>query len=261
MQNIFDSHAHYDDPRFDADRDAVIASLPAQGVVGVLNAGCDIETSHRALALARAHDFFFAAVGIQPEFAGEYPLPAPGAQDNWLDALEAMLGEEKAVAVGEIGLDYHYPDGPAREAQIAVCEAQLRLAARLDLPVVIHSRDATADMMALLRRHHPRGVLHCFSGSVETMREAVALGLYIGLTGVVTFPNAKKAHEVAAAVPLDRLLLETDCPYMAPVPFRGRRSTSDMIACTAAAVAERKGLSPQEIADAARESVRTLYGI
>lgn len=260
MQNIFDSHAHYDDPRFDPDRDEVIALLKKNGVVGVLNAGCDIETSYRTLSLARKHNLFWAACGIQPEFAGEYPLPADG-QDGWLSELEAMLYDERVVAVGEIGLDYHYEDGPPREMQIAVFEEQLRLAKKMALPVVIHSRDATADTFNILYRHRPRGVLHCFSGSVETMREAVDLGLYIGLTGVVTFSNARKAKEVAAAVPIDRLLLETDCPYMAPVPFRGQRSTSDMIACTASVIAELRGISPQKLLDQTRENVRALYGI
>ena len=258
MQNIFDSHAHYDASAFDSDREAVIASLPGLGVAGVLNAGCDVETSHRALALAHRYDFFYAAVGIHPEFAGEV---SNDTNMDWLYAIEALLYKEKAVALGEIGLDYHYDDGAPRDVQIAVFEAQLRLAAKMAVPVVIHSRDATEDTMAMLRKHRPRGVLHCFSGSVETMREAVSLGMYIGLTGVVTFPSARKAREVAAAVPLDRLLLETDCPYMAPTPFRGKRTTSDMIAYTAAAVGEARGMPPQEVCDAARENVRALYGV
>ena len=258
MQNIFDSHAHYDSTAFQADRDEVLAALPEAGVVGVLNAGCDVETSHRALALARRYDYIWAAAGVHPEFAGEAAAdPAHG----WLSAIEALLFEEKVVAVGEIGLDYHYDDGPPREAQLEVFELQLELAKKHGLPVVIHSRDATEDTMEVLRRRKPHGVLHCFSGSVETLREAVALGLYIGFTGVATFPNARKAKECAAAVPLDRLLLETDCPYMAPVPFRGRRCDSGMIAYTAAAIAETRGIQPQAVADAARDNVRALYGI
>ncbi len=270
MQGIFDSHAHYDDKSFDSDREEVIAMLREKGVAGVINVGCDAESSSRSVAFARKYPFFWAAVGIHPELAGEvagFPeccaVPEEAvspSQPDWLSPIEALLCEDKVVAVGEIGLDYHY-DTPGRDIQKTVFEEQLKLAAKYRLPVIIHSRDASEDTMTLLRKYRPKGVLHCYSGSAETAREILKLGMYIGFTGAVSFPNAKKAKEVAAMLPLDRLLLETDCPYMAPVPFRGKRTTSDMIEYTAAAVAEVRGISVGEVVDAARENAFRLFGI
>lgn len=256
IHGIFDSHAHYDDARFDPDREELLPRLNRDGVVGILNAGCDLESSRRSIAIARQYPFVWAAVGIQPEYAGGVPLDT-----DWLAPFEEMLKEDRVKAIGEIGLDYHYEDGPDRAVQQLIFREQLKLAERTGYPVVIHSRDATEDTLSILRELRPKGVLHCFSGSVETAREALDLGLYLGFTGVVTFPSAKRAKAVASMIPLDRLLLETDCPYMAPVPFRGTRSTSDQIACTAAAIAELRGLSPQEVVDIACANVRRLYSI
>lgn len=253
MNGIFDSHAHYDATEFDTDREDLLSGFPEKGVVGVLNVGCDMESSHKSLAFSQKYPYFWSAVGVHPEFAEE-------VGGDWIDNLELLLGSQKVVAIGEIGLDYHY-DTPSREAQKSVFEQQLLLAKRAGLPVIIHSRDATQDTMELLHKHRPKGVLHCFSGSVETAKEALGLGLYIGFTGVVSFKNAKKAHEVAKMLPIDRLLLETDCPYMAPTPHRGERSTSDMIAYTAAAIGELRGIPAQAVIDAARENTCRLFGI
>ena len=255
VQGIFDSHAHYNDESFDGDREAVIEMLRQNGVVGVVNIGCNLEAARQCIDLAHSHPgFFHTTVGIHPEDAGKLPT-------EWLGTIETLAEDETVCAIGEIGLDYHYDDAPSREDQITVFEAQLQLAQKLELPVVIHSRDATEDTMTLLRKYRPSGVVHCFSGSAETAREIIRLGMYVGFTGVVTFPNARKAKEAAAAIPLDRILLETDCPYMAPVPFRGKRSTSDMIAYTAAAIAEIRGITTQEVVDAARENTLRMYGI
>lgn len=251
---IFDSHAHYDDTAFDEDRDALLASFPASGVVGVVNAASDVDAAHRSLALAERYPFVYAAVGIHPEAADTF---SPAV----LPTLETLAAHPRAVAIGEIGLDYHWEENPPRAVQQACFEAQLALAKRLALPVIVHDRDAHEDTLALLKRYRPAGVLHCFSGSVEMMREAVALGMYIGLGGATTFKNARRPLEVAAAVPADRLLLETDAPYMAPVPCRGHRCDSRMIAHTAAVIAGVRGVSPDALLRQTAENARRLFRI
>lgn len=251
MQGIFDSHAHYNDEAFHTDLPEVIGQMCQNGVIGAINCAGDAESSYRCVSLAERYRIFYAAVGVHPEFAGE-------VGGDWLSPIRSLLAEEKVVAIGEIGLDYHY-DTPSRNSQLLVFEAQLQLAAESGFPVIVHSRDATEDTLTLLRKYRPAGVLHCFSGSVETMKEIVGLGMYIGFTGVVTFKNARRAKEVAAAVPPQRLLLETDCPYMAPEPFRGKRTTSDMIAYTAEAIGGVRGLTGQEVIDLARENTKRLF--
>lgn len=253
VSGIFDSHAHYDDERFRDDLPDVLSHLTQNGVCAVLNVGCDEQSSLSTVSLAKQIPWFYAAVGIHPHAADEL-------SEHWMDTLMPLFSEEKVVALGEIGLDYHW-DTPDRESQRALFEAQLQLAQQVNLPVIIHSRDACADTMELLHKYNPRGVVHCFSGSAETAKEVVNMGMYVGFTGVVTFPNARKTLEAVRAVPMERLLLETDCPYMAPVPFRGKRTTSDMIQYTAQAIAEQKGLSAQEVIDIARENTCRLFGI
>ena len=253
VSGIFDSHAHYDDERFRDDLPDVISHLKQNGVCAVLNVGCDEQSSLSTVSLAKQVPWFYAAVGIHPHAADEL-------SEHWMDTLMPLFSEEKVVALGEIGLDYHW-DTPDRESQRVLFEAQLQLAQKVNLPVIIHSRDACADTMELLHKYNPRGVVHCFSGSAETAKEVVKMGMYVGFTGVVTFPNARKTLEAVRAVPMERLLLETDCPYMAPVPFRGKRTTSDMIQYTAQAIAEQKGLSAQEVIDTARENTCRLFGI
>lgn len=249
--NIFDSHAHYDDVNFDEDRDECINALWRNGVSGVINIGCTIERSRKSVELAKVHENFFAAVGIHPEDC--YDLP-----ENYLDILKDLASFKKVVAIGEIGLDYH-SEGFLREKQIRIFEEQLCLAKELNLPVVIHSREATEDCMNILRKYKPKGVMHCFSGSFETAKQIVDLGMYISFTGVLTFKNSRRAVEACEAVPIDKLLLETDCPYMAPSPNRGKRCDSSMISFTAEKIAEIKGLDTQTVINKCYENAQNLF--
>lgn len=253
ITGIFDSHAHYDDDAFAENRAETIGRIHQNGVVGVVNIGCDLESSRFAASLADTYDWFYAAAGIHPGNAGK-------VSEGYLGALREILSHPKMKAVGEIGLDYHYDSGQ-KELQKRVFREQMALAAELHKPVIIHSREATADTLEILRQFPANGVVHCFSGSAETAKELVTLGYYIGFTGVVTFGNAQKAKSAAAAVPMDRLLLETDAPYMAPIPFRGKTCTSDLIRYTAATIAQIKGLSVQEVIDQARSNAKRLFGI
>lgn len=248
---IFDTHAHYLREDFGDELEPLLDSLPQKGVERVLAIGYDIRSSKEEIALAERYPYIWATVGIHPENAAEIP-------ENWDEELEELLSHPKVVALGEIGLDYHYPE-PPRDIQQRIFRRQLELAAKHNKPVVIHSRDASGDTLEILKEYKPRGVVHCFSGSAETAREVVKLGMYIGFTGVLTFKNAKKAVEACAAVPIERLLLETDCPYMAPVPFRGKRCDSSMIRFTAEKMAEIKGVSTEEMIETARENGEKLF--
>ncbi len=251
----FDTHAHYDDPRFDDDREGLLASLPGKRVGCVVNCGSDAATSRRSLDLARRFPHVYAAAGIHPESAGEY-----GPAD--LEAVEALLGEKKVVAVGEIGLDYYYEDAAPRETQLELLRIQLRMAMDRDLPVVIHDREAHADcLMAVRELPGLRGVFHCYSGSVEMAAELVKLGWYFSFGGAVTFKNARKAPEVVASLPPERILLETDCPYLAPVPFRGKRCDSALLPYTAAAIAAFRGVSPEEIEELTWRNACVFFGV
>lgn len=254
MENygIFDSHAHYDDTAFAPDREAVLAALPQKGVIGVINASIDLVSAGQSIGMAARWDYIHAAVGVHPEEAGK-------VQEGFLEELRALAKQPKVCAIGEIGLDYHWEDACPREQQIAVFRQQLVLAKELNMPVIVHDRDAHADVLALLTEYRPRGVVHCFSGSVEMMREVTALGLYIGLGGVTTFKNAKKPMAVAAAVPGDRLLLETDAPYMAPEPCRGRRCDSSLIAYTARHIAALRGMKTEELLRLTAENTRKCF--
>lgn len=251
LHNIFDSHAHYNDTAFDADRDMLLSAMPSLGVTGIINCGTDEASSLSSMELSEKYDIVYFAAGIHPEDCGEKNIRS-------LEKIEELLQHKKCVAVGEIGLDYYWPE-PTRETQLLFFEAQLQLAVKMDLPVIIHDREAHEPTLALLRKYKPRGVLHCFSGSVETMNEAIKLGLYIGLGGAVTFRNAKKGVAVASAVPSERLLLETDCPYMAPVPFRGKRNDSSLIANTAQVIADIRGTDVQTLINACTKNTRTLF--
>jgi len=250
---IFDTHAHYLKEDFGEERDTVVASLPQKGVELVLAVGYDLDSSKEETALAERHGFVYAAAGIHPEYAGK-------VTDEQLNGIEMLLDHKKVIALGEIGLDYHYPE-PDKAIQKIVFERQLKFAVKRGIPVIIHSRDACADTMEFLRKYKPRGVMHCFSGSAETALEVVELGMYVGFTGVLTFKNAKKAVLSCAAVPMDRLLLETDCPYMAPVPHRGERCDSSMIRFTAEKMAEIKGVSTEEIIKITCDNGKRLFGI
>lgn len=252
-QNIFDTHAHYDDEKFDEDRDGLLTSLPSLGVINVINCGCDLASSRKTIEFSKKYEYFYSALGIHPSNITE------GSQRE-LEEIKALYSHKKCVAVGEIGLEYHYDFVP-KEAQLTVFEKQLALANELNLPVIVHDREAHEDTMRLLTKYKPRGVVHCFSGSVEMAKEVLKLGMYIGLGGAVTFKNARKPLEVAQAVPDDRLLLETDCPYMTPVPFRGNRNSSDLIAYTAEKIAEVRSTDPQQLIDTATQNARRLFGV
>ena len=254
MNGIFDSHAHYDDERFDADRDELLESIHREGVEYIMTIGADLPTSYAARELAERYDFVYFAAGIHPEQAGDAP-------ENYLEERKALAAHPKCRAIGEIGLDYYWAENPPKERQMELFRQQVLLAKELGLPVIIHDREAHADTLALLRELHPAGVLHCFSGSVEMMREVVRLGMYIGLGGAVTFKNARVPVEVAAAVPLDHLLLETDAPYMAPVPYRGKRCDSSMIAKTAERIAEIRQMPVEELLKATQQNASRLFGI
>lgn len=248
---IIDSHAHYDDSSFDADREDVLRELFSGEICKIVNIGCSVKSSYSSVKLAEEYAGIYAAVGLHPDAADEI---------DRIEEIRRLCGNKKVVAVGEIGLDYHYEEH-GRDIQKKAFEEQLKLAAELDMPVVIHSRDAWEDTMELLRKYRPKGVMHCFSGSAETAREIVGMGMYVGFTGVVTFKNAKKALKALEAVPLDRLLVETDCPYMAPEPNRGKRNYSGYLPYTIAAMAAVKGVSPNEMAEITAENAERLFNI
>ena len=251
LNHIFDTHAHYDDERFDQDRDQVISALPEKVVCGVVNVACDMPSCQTGLELTKAYPFFFCAVGIHPHAASSF-------QEGDLETLAAYTKEQKVVAIGEIGLDYHYDFSP-RDVQKVVFERQLQLAKDLDMPVIIHDREAHGDTLELLKRYQPKGIVHCYSGSAEMAKELLKIGMYVAFGGAVTFKNARKTLEAAEAIPMDRLLVETDCPYMTPEPFRGKRCDSSMIVYTAQKLAELKGMDPQDLLDQTWENAKAVY--
>ena len=249
MAKIFDTHSHYDDIKFNEVRDELLSSLESKNVGRVITCGVDMPSSLRSKKLAEKYDYIYFAAGIHPENMDEVCCT---------DFIKEMSGHEKCVAVGEIGLDYYF-DSSSAEKQKQVFEKQLILSKELNLPVIVHDRDAHADTLELLKKHRPKGVVHCFSGSPETAKEIVSLGMYIGIGGVITFKNAKRLPEVAKELPLDRLLLETDCPYLAPEPFRGKLCNSAMIEYTAKRLAEIRNISYEEVLDAAFENAMNLF--
>ena len=252
---LFDTHAHMDDRAFAEDRAQLLASLPEAGLSLVMNPGCSLASSQNAVALAQQYDWLYAAVGSHPDVCDEVN--------------EAVIAEyrqlcknnPKVKAIGEIGLDYHYEDIP-REIQQSAFRQQMALAAELDLPAIVHERDAHADGMQIVTEFPTvHGVFHCYSGSLEMAKWLIDRGWYIGFTGVLTFKNAKKAVEVAANIPLDRIVLETDCPYMAPEPFRGKRNYPGYLYRMAEALAQIRGLSVEEIQAITTENGKRLYRI
>ena len=253
MTMLFDTHAHLDDHAFDPDRDALLAALPGQGIGLLINPGCSLATSRAACALAREHSWIYAAVGSHPDAAAE-------VTPEVLEEYRRLIRENpKVKAIGEIGLDYHYEDVP-RNIQQEAFLAQMELAREAKLPVIVHERDAHADGMTVVR-HFPEvtGVFHCYSGSLEMARELVERGWYIGFTGVLTFKNARRALEVAAGLPLDRIVLETDCPYMSPEPFRGKRNDPGRLYRMAEALSALRGLPVEEIEIITMENGKRLY--
>ena len=252
---LFDTHAHMDDRAFDEDRSTLLESLPQQGVHLVMNPGCSLASSRNVCRLVEEYPFVYGAVGSHPDVANE-------VNEAVLEEYRQMCREHKKIkAIGEIGLDYHYEDIP-REIQQQAFRAQMALAAELDLPVIVHERDAHADGMAIVEEFPTvKGVFHCYSGSLDMAKWLIQRGWYIGFTGVLTFKNARKALEVAENIPLDRIVLETDCPYMAPEPFRGKRNHPGYLYRMAERLAEIRGLSVEEIHHITTENGKRLYGI
>lgn len=231
----------------------MLGSLRESGVCGVINCGADIESSVFSLELAKKYPFIYAACGVHPE-------EVETVDKDYTVTLRNLAKNEECVAIGEIGLDYYWRQD-TKSQQKEMFENQIVLAKELNLPIIVHDREAHNDTLEILKKHKPEGVLHCFSGSVETAKEVLKLGMYIGLGGAVTFKNARKAVEVAEMLPLDRLLLETDCPYMAPVPMRGKRNNSTYISYIAEKIAEIKGLDPQTVLDVTTENTKKLFNI
>lgn len=260
---IFDTHAHYDDHAFDGDREELLSLLPSAGIGRVCDIGASMRSSREALRLAETHDYIYAAVGVHPDECG-------GLSNADFEELRGMASHPKCVAIGEIGLDYHgfdlYDDKPSKEEQMFWFRKQLELAAELDLPVVIHSRNACDDTLSAMRRARDelglkKAVIHCFSYSKETALAYLALGYDLGFGGSVTYEGQKKITKVLSAVPADRILLETDCPYLAPVPRRGERNDSRNLTLVRDRIAEIKGMSPEEVEQAAWENGCRFYGL
>ena len=238
---IFDTHAHYDSGGFNADRDQVLSALPTAGVGLVVDPGCELESSQAAIALAERYPFVYAAVGI-------HPSDCAGTGEAEFAALRKLCGHEKVVAVGEIGLDYYWKDNPSKEFQQTVFRRQIELAIELGLPVIVHDREAHGDSLAIVLDYpEARGVFHCFSGSPEMAEALLKRGWFLGFDGPITYKNAQKAPEVAAVTPLDRIVVETDSPYLTPVPFRGKRNDSRYLPYVMEKLAEWKGVSLEEM--------------
>ena len=229
---IFDTHTHYNDAAFDEDRDLLLSSLPDKGVCGIIECATTLDDSNQCISLAQKYPYIYK-----------------------------LASSDKVVAVGEIGLDYYWEDNPPKEIQIKIFEEQIKLACSLNLPIIVHDRDAHKDTLELLKKYTPHGVVHCFSGSVEMSREIIKLGMYIGIGGVVTFKNAKHSLEVAKDIPLDRLLLETDAPYMAPIPFRGNRNDSSLIMYVAETIATLRGITTDELLYQTMINAKKLFRI
>ena len=252
---LFDTHAHMDDHAFDADRELLLANYPQQGIGLVMNPGCSLESSRNVCALTRQYDYLYGAVGSHPDAADE-------VNEAVLEEYRMLCKQnEKIRAIGEIGLDYHYEDIP-REIQLKAFRMQMQLAKELNLPAIVHEREAHEDGMKVLEEFpEVTGVFHCYSGSAEMAKILIKKGWYIGFTGVLTFKNARKAIEVASSIPLDRIVLETDCPYMSPEPFRGKRNDPGKLYRMAEKLAEIRGLSEEEIHAITMENGKKLYRI
>ena len=252
---IFESHAHYDSQQFDEDRDELLRSMPENGVGTIINSGANWDSVTEVVELAQKYPYVYAAVGMHPDEVGDL-------NEERFAYLKSQCQKDKVVAVGEIGLDYYW-DNESHDVQKKWFIKQLELARELDLPVIIHSRDAAADTLEIMKEYGKglRGVIHCFSYSVELAREYVKMGFHIGIGGVVTFKNGKKLKEIAQEISLDRILLETDCPYLAPVPFRGKRNSSIYISYIAEEIANLKGITYEEVVVQTEENGKKLFGI
>lgn len=253
---LFDSHAHYNDAQFDTDRDNIIDYVNKNGVGMIMNVADSIKSVEKVLDIAEKYPFVYASVGVHPEEVGNLT-------ESDMDCLEKMSEHKKVKAIGEIGLDYYYND-VERDIQKHWFYRQIELAEKVGLPIIVHDRDAHGDCVEILKSFDMKkigGVMHCFSGSAEMASELVEMGMYIGFGGVVTFKNAKKVRKALETVPLDKILIETDCPYLAPEPHRGTRNNSELMHFTAEKIAEIKGVSKAEIEQATFENAMRLYGI
>lgn len=251
---IFESHAHYDDEAFNEDRETLLASMQENGIGTIINVGASIASTQSTIALTQQYPFLYGAAGVHPSETAEL-------DEDRLCWLEQQCRREKIVAVGEIGLDYHWPE-PDRALQKYWFEKQLELAARVNLPLIIHSREAAKDTLDIMKAHHTqdsRGVIHCFSYTKEIAQEYISMGYYIGIGGVITFSNAKKLKEAAVAIPIEKILLETDCPYLAPVPNRGKRNSSLNLPYVAQEIAQIKGISREEVVSITSENAQRLF--
>lgn len=251
---IFDTHAHYDDEAFDADREELLTGLPAAGIGTAVNIASSVKSIDDCLQLAHRFPHIYCALGIHPEHCADLT-------DALLNEIRDKLSDDKALAVGEIGLDYYWPQ-PDRELQRYWFARQIQLAREADLPVVVHSREAAADTMRIMKENLAEkvgGVVHCYSYSAELAKEFVKMGFYIGIGGVVTFKNAKKIVEVVNAIPLEHIVLETDCPYLAPVPYRGKRNSSMYLPYVVSRIAEIKGVTEEEVINTTEINARNMY--
>ena len=260
---IFDTHAHYDDEAFDSDREELLKALPENGICTVVNMGASMRGSRASMELAQKYDHVYGAAGIHPDDCG--PM-----DETWIDELRALAANKKCVAIGEIGLDYHgfdiYDDKPSKEAQQKWFWRQLRLAAEIGKPVVIHSRNACEDTLLMMQKAYEelgidRAIIHCFSYAKETAVQYLDMGYYLGFGGTTTYEGQKKLTKVLEITPMDRILLETDCPYLAPVPHRGERNDSRNLKVVAEKIAEIKGVTAAEVEAATLENARRIYGI
>lgn len=252
---LFDTHAHFEDDQFDNDRDEVLKSLKEYGVGNICNVGSSMESSRAGSALAEKYDFVYASVGVHPSETADLT-------EADMEELKTLASNPKVCAIGEIGLDYHYPDDAKPEIQRKWFIRQIELAKELNMPIIVHDRESRGEGLEILKEHKvSNGVVHCFSGSAETAREIVKLGMMVSFTGVLTFKNARRAVEACAAVPLERLMIETDCPYMAPEPHRGKRNFSGYVEFVARKMAEIKNVSYEEIVRITEENAKRFYGI
>lgn len=252
---VFDTHAHYDSEGFNADRMEVLASMPGQGVELILNPGCDLESSKTAVSLAEQFPFVYAAVGVHPSDCGDFC-------DDTVHVLRTLAAHEKVKAIGEIGLDYYWEDNPPKDFQQQVFHKQMELAEELSLPVIIHDREAHHDCLEIVKAHpNVKGVYHCYSGSLEDAKILVKMGWMLSFTGVVTYKNARKSLEVIDWLPMDRIMIETDSPYLTPVPFRGKRNDSGNVHLVAETIAQVKSMDPEEVARITLENGKRFFQI
>ena len=253
---LLDSHAHLDDKRFDDDRDHIIRNLKSNGVELVINIGADIPSSVKGVSLSEEYENIYATVGVHPHDAKD-------VDETTIELLRALAKKDKVVGIGEIGLDYHYDNSP-RDVQRKWFREQIKLAKELKLPIVVHEREASEDVYNILKEESDEnltGVIHCFSGSLEMAREYIKMGFYISFAGPVTFKNAKKPKEVASEIPLDKILIETDSPYLTPEPYRGKRNDPTYVRYVAETIARLKDISYEEIVEATSKNAKKLFGI